>query len=56
MRCLDDGREGMKRRRNCGFRRQLDFETLVRTRGRDLPLGRWPTAFAAPAAAAGAFR
>ena len=40
MRCLDDGREGMKRRRDCGFRCQLDLETLVCTRGRDFPLGR----------------
>jgi hypothetical protein len=40
MRCLDDGREGLKRRRACDFRQQLDLETLVCTRGRDFPLGR----------------
>jgi hypothetical protein len=40
MRCLDDGRGGMKRRRDCGFRCQLDLETLVCTRGRNFPLGR----------------
>ena len=40
MRCLDDGREGMKHRRECGFRTELDLETLVCTRGRDYPIGR----------------
>jgi hypothetical protein len=40
MRCLDDGREGLKHKRECGFRRQLDLETLVCTRGRDFPIGR----------------
>lgn len=40
MRCLDDGREGLKHKRECGFKRQLDLETLVCTRGRDFPLGR----------------
>jgi hypothetical protein len=40
VRCLDDGGEGMKRRRPCGYRKSLDLETLVCTRGRDFPLAR----------------
>lgn len=40
MRCLDDGRQGLKHKRECGFRRELDVETLVITRGRDFPLAR----------------
>jgi hypothetical protein len=40
MRCLHDGREGLKHRRDCNFRHQLDLETLVCTRGRGFPLGR----------------
>jgi hypothetical protein len=40
MRCLHDGKEGLKHRRDCNFRRELDFETLVCTRGRAFPLGR----------------
>jgi hypothetical protein len=40
MRCLDDGRRGLKHKRECGFRRELDVETLVCTRGRDFPLAR----------------
>lgn len=40
MRCLDDGREGMKHRRECGFRCMLDMQTLVCTRGRDFPIAR----------------
>jgi hypothetical protein len=40
MRCLHDGREGLKHRRDCKFRHELDLETLVCTRGRDFPLGR----------------
>src|SRR5215212_741972 len=38
IRYLDDGREGMKYRRECGYRKYLDLETLVCTRGRDFPL------------------
>jgi hypothetical protein len=38
IRCLDDGREGMKHRRPCGYKKYLDLETLVCTRGRDFPL------------------
>jgi hypothetical protein len=29
MRCLDDGREGLKHEWEYGFRRELDLETLV---------------------------
>jgi hypothetical protein len=38
MRCLDDGREGLKHKRRCDFRAELDLETLVCTRGRAFPL------------------
>ena len=38
MRCLDDGREGLKHKRRCGYRKELDVMTLVCTRGRDFPL------------------
>jgi hypothetical protein len=40
MRCLHDGKEGLKHRRDCNFRRELDLETLVCTRGRAFPIGR----------------
>jgi hypothetical protein len=40
VRCLYDGREGMKHRRSCGYQKYLDMETLVCTRGRDFPLAR----------------
>lgn len=40
MRCLDDGREGLKHKRECGFRTALDMQTLVCTRGRDFPIAR----------------
>ena len=39
-RCLDDGREGLKHKRRCGYKKWLDLETLVCTRGRDFPLAR----------------
>jgi hypothetical protein len=38
IRCLDDGREGLKHRKRCSYRRELDVMTLVCTRGRDFPL------------------
>lgn len=38
MRCLDDGRVGLKRKRRCDFRMKLDLLTLVCTRGGDFPL------------------
>jgi len=40
VRYLYDGREGMKHRRECGYRKYLDLETLVCTRGRDFPIAR----------------
>jgi hypothetical protein len=40
VRCLHDGREGMKTKRECGYRKELDLETLVCTRGRSFPLAR----------------
>jgi hypothetical protein len=40
MRCLDDGRRGLEHARECGYRRELDLETLVCTRGRAFPLTR----------------
>lgn len=40
MRCLDDGREGLKHRRRCDLRLELDVETLCATRGRDFPIAR----------------
>ena len=38
--CLWDGREGLKHKRECGYRAELDMETLVCTRGRGFPLAR----------------
>jgi hypothetical protein len=38
VRCLHDGREGMKHKRACGYRKYLDLETLVCTRGRGFPI------------------
>lgn len=40
MRCLDDGMRGLKHKRKCTFRAELDMQTLVCTRGRDFPLAR----------------
>ncbi len=40
IRCLYDGREGLKHKRACGYRAALDMQTLVCTRGRDFPLAR----------------
>jgi hypothetical protein len=40
VRCLDNGREGMTHKRDCGYRKHLDLETLVCTRGRDFPIAR----------------
>ena len=40
MRCLDDGMEGLKHKRECGHRVELDLQTLVCTRGRDFPIAR----------------
>ena len=40
MRCLDNGMEGLKHKRECGLRLTLDLQTLVCTRGRDFPFAR----------------
>lgn len=40
MRCLDDGREGLKHKRKCDYRAELDVMTLCATRGRDFPIAR----------------
>ena len=40
VRCLDDGREGLKHKRTCGYQKHLDMETLVVTRGRGYPIAR----------------
>jgi hypothetical protein len=40
MRCLHDGMEGLKHKRECGYRFELDLTTLVCTRGRDFPIAR----------------
>jgi hypothetical protein len=40
VRCLYDGREGMKHKPPCGYKKYLDLETLVATRGRDFPIAR----------------
>jgi hypothetical protein len=40
IRCLWNGREGLKHKRECGFRAELDMQTLVCTRGRGFPLAR----------------
>jgi hypothetical protein len=37
-RCAWDKREGMKSRRECAYREELDMGTLVWTRGRAFPL------------------
>jgi hypothetical protein len=40
MRCFGDGMRGLKHSRECGYRVDLDMETLVCTGGRDFPLAR----------------
>jgi hypothetical protein len=40
MRCLHDGREGLKHVRRCDSRLELDIMTLCATRGRDFPIAR----------------
>ena len=40
MRCLDNGRQGLKHKRECDYRAELDLHTLVCTRGRDFPMAR----------------
>ena len=38
MACAYGNREGLKSIRQCSFRKELDMETLVCTRGRDFPM------------------
>jgi hypothetical protein len=38
VRCLDDGMEGLKHKRECGYKQYLDMETLTCTRGRAFPI------------------
>lgn len=40
VRCLDEGREGLKHKRECDYKKILDLETLVCTRGRGFPIAR----------------
>ncbi len=40
MECAYGNREGLKSIRPCSFRKTLDMETLVCTRGRDFPMAR----------------
>jgi hypothetical protein len=40
MRCAQGKREGMRSIRECVYRKQLDIDTLVSTRGPSLPLSR----------------
>jgi hypothetical protein len=40
VRCLYEGREGMKHRKPCGYRKYLDLESIVCTRGGDFPIAR----------------
>src|SRR5271163_1648864 len=40
MRCADGYREGTRSMRRCVYRKQLDLETLVCTRGPNFPLSR----------------
>ncbi len=40
MRCAHGPRDGIKRIRECIYRKQLDLDTLVSTRGPNFPLSR----------------
>ena len=48
IRCLFDGKQGLKHGRDCNFQRPLDLETLVCTRGRDFPLAHIATRLRCP--------
>lgn len=48
MRCAYGQREGMKRIRECIYRKQLDLDTLVCTRGPNFPLARLETRLMCP--------
>jgi hypothetical protein len=49
MRCANGYREGMKSVRPCVYRRQLDLDTLVATRGPNFPLSRLESRLMCPA-------
>lgn len=48
VRCLFDGREGMKTVRACQWREALDLRTLMWTRGRRLPVSALTTKLRCP--------
>ena len=49
MRCAHGPREGMKRVRECVYRKQLDIDTLVCTGGPNFPLSRLDSRLMCPA-------
>jgi hypothetical protein len=49
MRCSHGCREGMKSIRRCVYRKQLDLDTLVCTRGPNFPLSRLESRLMCPA-------
>ena len=49
MRCAHGPRDGMKRVRECVYRKQLDVDTLVCTRGPNFPLSRLESRLMCPA-------
>jgi hypothetical protein len=49
MRCTDGYRESTKSIRRCVYRKQLDLETLVSTRGPNFPLSRLESRLMCPA-------
>ncbi len=49
MRCAQGYREGMKSTRRCVYRKQLDLDTLVCTRGPNFPLSRLESRLMCPA-------
>lgn len=49
MRCAFGQREAMKRVRECVYRKQLDLDTLVCTRGPNFPLSRLESRLMCPA-------
>jgi hypothetical protein len=52
MRCSDGYRESTKSIRRCIYRKQLDLDTLVATRGLNFPLGRLESRLMCPACGA----
>ena len=49
MQCSDGYREGTRSMRRCTYRKQLDLDTLVCTRGPNFPLSRLETRLMCPA-------